>query len=74
MRKQRILLNFLVFGFLLGVYEGRIAIWKDHQKDPVKVLPYQVSMLPEADQRALQKGIRIESLAQLHKMLEDYLS
>ena len=74
MKKKKILLNFLLFGFILGVYEGKVALWKDHQKDPIKVLPYQVSMLPEADQKALEKGIHIESLSQLHKMLEDYLS
>lgn len=74
MKKKKILLNFLLFGFILGVYEGKVALWKDHQKDPIKVLPYQVSMLPQADQKALEKGIHIESLSQLHKMLEDYLS
>ena len=74
MKKKKILLNFLLFGFILGVYEGKVALWKDHQKDPIKVIPYQVSMLPEADQKALEKGIKIDSLAQLHKMLEDYLS
>ena len=74
MKKKKILLNFLLFGFILGVYEGKVALWKDHQKNPIKVIPYQVSMLPEADQKALEKGIKIDSLAQLHKMLEDYLS
>ena len=74
MKKKKILLNFLLFGFILGVYEGKVALWKDQQKDPIKVLPYQVSMLPEADQQALEKGIKIDSLTQLHKMLEDYLS
>ena len=74
MRKDRIFSNILLFGFLLGVYEGKIALWKDNQEKPMKVLPYQVSMLPKADQQALHKGIHIDSLSQLYKMLEDYLS
>ena len=74
MFKQKIMCNVLLFGFLLGVYEGKIALWKDNQEKPIKVLPYQVSMLPEADQRVLRKGIHIDNLSQLYKMLEDYLS
>ncbi|MBE6934296.1 MAG: hypothetical protein E7462_04505 [Ruminococcaceae bacterium] len=74
MKKQAILCNILLLGFLLGVYEGKIALWKDNQVKPMKVFPYQVSMLPEADQRALQKGIKINKLSQLYKLIEDYLS
>ena len=74
MKKRKILCNILIFGFLLGIYEGKIALWKDGQEKPVKVLPYQASMLPEADQEKLEKGIRVESLRELHKMIEDYLS
>ena len=74
MKKQKILCNLLILGFLLGVYEGKIALWKDNQAKPMKVFPVQVSILPESDQRALQKGIRVKNLNQLYKMLEDYLS
>ena len=74
MARNFLFINKLGLSFLFGVYEGKVALWKDHQKDPIKVLPYQVSMLPQADQKALEKGIHIESLSQLHKMLEDYLS
>ena len=74
MIKRKILCNVLVFGFLLGIYEGKVALWKDGQEKPVKVLPYQASMLPEADQKALEKGIRVENLRELYKMIEDYLS
>ena len=31
-------------------------------------------MLPEADQLALEKGIRIDSQQELDQLLEDYLS
>ena len=74
MKRKKILCNILLFGFLLGVYEGKIALWKDGQTKPMKVLPYQASMLPEADQKALKEGIRFDSLKELYKMMEDYLS
>lgn len=74
MRLQKILSGFLVFGFLLGIYEGKIALWRGNEEKPMKVFPYQASMLPAKDQQALQRGIRIKNFSQLHKLLEDYLS
>lgn len=64
----------LILGFLLGVSGGRIALWEDGQAEPVKVFPYSVTMLPEADQRALESGIRAEDRAQLFRLLQDFLS
>lgn len=63
-----------LFSFLLGVHEGRIALWKDEDPQPVKVFPYYARMLPAADRRALEEGIRFESVDELVRMLEDYLS
>ena len=74
MKIQRLLTNVVLFGFILGIHEGRIALWKDNQKKPIKVFPYQASMLPEADQKRLEKGIHVESLNELYKLVEDYLS
>ncbi len=74
MKKQRILMNLVLFGFILGIHEGRIALWKDNQKNPMKVFPYQASMLPEADQKRLENGIHVDSLSELYQLVEDYLS
>lgn len=74
MRKQTVLTNILLFGFLLGIHEGKIALWKDNQKEPMKVFPYQASVLPEADQQRLKEGIHVDSLSELYKLVEDYLS
>ena len=74
MKKQRLLTNLVLFGFILGVHEGRIALWKDNHKEPMKVFPYQASMLPEADQKRLEKGIHVDSLNELYELVEDYLS
>lgn len=73
--KMRILMsNILLFGFLLVVYEGNVALWRDDTSHPIKVFPYSASMLPQADQQRLEKGIHVDSLKELYKMLEDYLS
>ena len=74
MKKRTLLYHFVLFGFLLGIHEGKIALWRDHEKEPMKVLPVQASMLPEADQKLLQKGIHVDNLGQLYRLLEDYLS
>ena len=33
MRKQTVLANILLIGFILGIHEGRIALWKDDHAD-----------------------------------------
>lgn len=72
--KQILLTNLLLFGFILGIHEGKVALWKDGQKKPVKVFPYQASMLPEVDQKRLEKGIHVDSLNELYEMIQDYFS
>lgn len=74
MKRQRMLSTLIILGFLLGVYEGKVALWKDNQKQPMRVFPYSVSMLPKKDQDRLKNGIRVNTLQQLQQMLEDYLS
>ncbi len=74
MIKRTVLANILLFGFLLGVHEGKVALWKDNQKAPLKVFPYNVSMFPESDQKRLEKGIHVDSLSELYALIEDYFS
>lgn len=65
----------LIFAFLIGNYQGYIALWTDNcTQEPTRIFPYSVSSLPKTDQLALNQGIRIESEAELMKLLEDYLS
>ena len=64
----------LIFAFLLGSYEGFVALWKEPEPEPVKIFPYSVASLPREDQVRLEKGIRIESAEELMELLEDYLS
>lgn len=64
----------LFFGFLLGIHEGKIALWKNEDPQPVKVFPFYAKFLPSADRRALEEGIRFESVEDLQRLLTDYMS
>ena len=68
-------INFvLLFGFLLGISEGYITLWKDGTSSPAQIFPYRAKMLPESDRQALEDGIRIGTEIELQQLLEDYLS
>lgn len=64
----------LIFTFLLGNYNGYIALWKEGDSIPLRVFPYSVQSLPPADQKLIANGIPIASQEQLQMLLEDYLS
>ncbi len=66
--------SILLIGFLLGIHNGRIALWIGDDPEPTTVFPYYASMLPKADQKALEKGIAIQDEQRLRSLLEDYLS
>lgn len=63
----------LAAGFLLGIHNGYIALWRDGNPEP-QVSAYRADLLPPEDQRRLKEGIRIDDEAQLIQLLEDYLS
>jgi hypothetical protein len=73
MRNRHILCYLLALGFLLGIKDGKIALWKDGEAQP-RIFPYRAETLPEADQKRLEEGIRIEDGTKLAQLLEDYLS
>lgn len=64
----------LFFVFILGSRNGYIALWKDSEPEPIRIFPYCVHSLPEADRQALERGIRITDETALKNLLEDYLS
>ena len=74
MHRWQIHIPILIFGFLLGIYEGRIALWMDGIKKPVYVSEYSANILPPADRERLEKGICVKDREQLNRLLEDYLS
>ena len=64
----------LLFGFLLGVQNGYVALWKDGNPEPVRVFPYLAENLPDPDRQALEQGIHLDNKLQLIRLIEDYLS
>lgn len=73
-RKEKFLTFLLSCAILLGVHGGRVAVWLGDDPQPKKVFPCPVSVLPDDQRRALEQGIRVESIQQLEQMLEAYLS
>ena len=74
MKKMRYIYCILLLGFLLGIKDGKVALWVEDDPQPVQVFPYHASLLPKADQEALEKGIKIGNSEELRSLLEDYLS
>lgn len=72
--KHHILYYTAALFFLLGIKDGYVALWKDNSVTPLEVFPYKAQLLPEEDQRLLEKGIYISSHEELMRLLEDYLS
>ena len=72
--KSKNLLPVLLLAFLLGSHKGYLALWKDGRPEPFQIYPVKVETLPEADQKALETGVRARSELELASLLEDYLS
>jgi uncharacterized membrane protein len=60
-------------GFLLGIHEGKVTLWRDGNKHPEKVFDIRADSLPPADRLQLRRGIRVESRESLWLLLENYL-
>lgn len=74
MKRYPLALSLLCLGFLLGVYEGKVALWIDGISKPYYISEYSVQLLPPADQQRLEQGIKVRSREELNRLLEDYLS
>ena len=74
MKRHPYLLWLVALGFLLGIRDGYITLWKKGNPEPVEVFPYRAEMLPETDRKALEQGIPIDSPLRLQELLQDYLS
>lgn len=60
----------MLFSFLIGIHEGRLAIWRDNEATPCEILPVPTALLPTKVQAQLRQGIRVESDEELSKLLE----
>lgn len=70
----RCLCPLLLAGFLVGTYNGRIAVWKDDDPEPFRVYPCPVYLLPQKERKALRQGIRIEDMDDVRRFLENFMS
>ena len=73
MKLRRIIPAVMLFGYLLGIQDGYIALWKDGNSKPI-VSPYRAELLPQEDQKRLKNGIRVDNKEELIRLVEDYLS
>ena len=64
----------ILSGFLLGVRNGQVAIWKDNDPQPIRVFNWSVSLLPSPIQEALIKGIRIDSDSDIGQLIQDMIA
>lgn len=64
----------LIFGFLIGVHNGRIGIWKAEDPTPMRTIPCPVWVLTSRQQQMLRDGIRIDSMEDLERMINDFFS
>lgn len=60
--------------YLLGIHDGKVALWSGDDPEPEKVFPYHVSMLPKEARDHLEQGIPINSMENLNRLIEAYLS
>lgn len=74
MRKIRTSLILAILCCYLGLYNGYLAIFNEHDPTPVQVFPYRAENYPAADLDALCHGIPITSREVLTRLLEDYCS
>ena len=64
----------LLAGFLLGLHDGRLTLWREGTEHPEQIYDIRADSLPPADQIKLRRGIRVESREELWEILENYLS
>lgn len=64
----------MLSGYLLGIHRGHMALWDENDPQPIRIFSCNIYTLPREVQQALEKGIRIETEADLQRILENYLS
>ena len=74
MKKICLRLILTVLCCYLGLHNGYLAIFNEHDPDPVQVFPFRAESYPTVDQDALRHGIPITSQEALTRLLEDYCS
>lgn len=58
--------------YIVGSYEGHIAVFEYGQIKPFQILESKLADLPATDQAMLERGIEVASDVELVRILEDY--
>ena len=64
----------LLLAGYIGLYGGKIALFRDGKAEPDQIFPYSAESLPPVARKALERGIPFENLKDLSGLLESYLS
>lgn len=64
----------LLVGFLLGIRNGQIALWKTGDPEPIKIFPWSSALLPSEIRKALEKGIYVEEDSDIGLLIQDMIS
>ncbi|NLB36138.1 MAG: hypothetical protein GX824_02365 [Clostridiales bacterium] len=61
--------------YILKEYDGRVALYNmKEEEEPIEVYDVYTDSLPYDDYLLIKNGIKIESEAELQKIIEEYLS
>lgn len=71
-RKQ--LAMVLLVGYLLGIRNGRVALWKQDDPEPLRIFPWSAAMLPGQIRQALEDGIHVEADSDIGRLIEDMIA
>ncbi|MCR4563031.1 MAG: hypothetical protein K5755_00120 [Clostridiales bacterium] len=61
-------------GYVLSVYDGRIAVFEYPDREPAEVFDVYISSLPYNEQLELESGIFVSDRRELQRLIEDYTS
>lgn len=64
----------LMLSFFISSYNGRLALWKGDDPTPCKVFPCPIILLPQKVQDQLKYGVRLDTMDDVNRFLENFLS
>lgn len=62
----------LAAGFLLGIHNGRIGVWKDQDPQVFRVIPCPVCLLSPQQQSALADGIHLDTMQDVEQLISTF--
>lgn len=60
--------------YIVKDYNGKVAVFKDGDTEPVRTTQQQVDALPKTDRDMLNEGVTVTGDDELRRLIEDYCS